>query len=718
MSANASQSVRMRFEQRTLPRLSALARRIRLYLLLDGLAILSPAILAAVLITLAFDHTFRLDLSMRYVQAIAVLGILGGLTWRHILRPASVSISEGDLAALVERSNPQLGGRLLSATEFTPAADKPPRGSPALIDKVIEQAEIEAARLNFTSSLNHRRAARQAAVGLAGLGAIAALLLFAPATMGLWFERNVKLGSVDWPLRNRLTVEGLTNGKLIVPRGDDAVIAAAVVPGYEPPRQAYIHYRGTGGLRGQAQMPEVRGQLVRFTYTFERLSETLTCRIVGGDAETDPFTVEVIDRPSITSARISIVPPTYSGIEPYKLREGQNAAEALLGSEIRLQITADQPIASAALVRDIGGKQATLGPAQRLGDRQFTATDKPSASAAYHFELTGDSGLSNIGPRTPPARFTVRLNPDQAPTVKMRVRGVGEMITPQAVLPVDLELSDAYGLASASVVFASAKSSNQPTAEPLPDFEKAARSLSRSIEWSVDQHGLAEGDRLSLWAEAADFDDVSGPNVGRSSTAVFRIVSREELAAELNRRQHQYRQDFERYLRRQEELLSELLSAAQEVTGETERQQRAQRLRQLARRQRDQAGQVNTTWQQFEQVLSEMRVNGLATPTVEERIGRGIAQPLRDLTKEQMPAAAEQIDGLAGEHDAASAQEARNAQTAIRDQMNAILAQMLEWERLEEAVILLRDVLNMQRNVGKETETTLERDIFGTAPAK
>ena len=34
---------------------------------------------------------------------------------------------------------------------------------------------------------------------------------------------------------------------------------------------------------------------------------------------------------------------------------------------------------------------------------------------------------------------------------------------------------------------------------------------------------------------------------------------------------------------------------------------------------------------------------------------------------------------------------------AIRDQMNAILAQMLEWERLEEAVILLRDVLNMQR---------------------
>ncbi len=66
-------------------------------------------------------------------------------------------------------------------------------------------------------------------------------------------------------MRNRLTVEGLTDGKLIVPRGEDAVISAAVEPGYDPPRQAYVYYRGTGGLRGQAQMPEVRGEPVRFT---------------------------------------------------------------------------------------------------------------------------------------------------------------------------------------------------------------------------------------------------------------------------------------------------------------------------------------------------------------------------------------------------------------------------------------------------------------------
>lgn len=291
------------------------------------------------------------------------------------------------------------------------------------------------------------------------------------------------------------------------------------------------------------------------------------------------------------------------------------------------------------------------------------------------------------------------------------------MITPQAVLPIDIELSDAYGLASADVAFTSAKGMDKPTAEPLADFERAAKIFNRSIEWSVARHKLSEGDRLSLWAEATDYDSISGPNVGKSPPAVFRIVSREELAAELNRRQHEYRQDFERYLRRQEELYSELLSATQEAATDAERQQQAQRLRQLARRQRDQASQVGTVAQQFEQVLSEMRINALSTPTVEERLGRGVAQPLRDLARERMPSAAQTVEQLAGQRDARLIQESRTSQAAIRDEMNSILGRMLEWERLEEAVILLRDVLNMQRNVGKETENTLERDILGTAPA-
>ncbi len=718
MARNLGESVRPRFERSTLPRLRALERRIRAYVLADSLAVIGPVLLAAVLITLGIDHTLRLDRSMRLVQGLVAAVVIGWVAWRHLLRPMMSKISQDDLAALIERHHPQLNGRLVSATEFVPAGvTLPRRVSTTLVDKVIEQAEEVASGLRFSDVLNHRRAARHAGAGVVSLAAIAVLLILAPTTMGLWFERNVMFRNVDWPVRNHLTVEGLKGGKLIVPRGDDATVSAIVDPGFEPPRQAYVQFRGASGLRGQAQMPEVRGRPVRFTHTFERLGESLSCQIVGGDAQTPPFVIEVIDRPAITTARIGITPPTYTKLEPYDLKEGQIVAEALKGSEIRLRVTADQPIATAMLVSEMDGRQTALGPAERVSDREFAAVDRPAASAAYHFELTSTAGLSNISPRVTPTRFIVHITADPAPTANMKIVGAGEMITAQAVLPIEVEFSDAYGLAMAGIVFTSAKAGGKSVTEPLEGFEPGGTAFGRSTDWSVAEHKLSEGDRLTLWAEATDFDTVSGPNVGKSPPVVFRIVSREELAAELNRRQREQRQDFERYLRRQEDLYSELLSAAEITDTEAERPQRSQRLRQLARRQRDQTGQVAAITRQFEQVLSEMRINGLSSPAVEERLGRGVAQPLRELTRQRMPEAADTIEKLAADDGDRLIQEAREAQASIREEMNNILARMLEWERLEEAVILLRDVLNMQKNVGKETENALEHDILGTTPA-
>ena len=49
--------------------------------------------------------------------------------------------------------------------------------------------------------------------------------------------------------------------------------------------------------------------------------------------------------------------------------------------------------------------------------------------------------------------------------------------------------------------------------------------------------------------------------------------------------------------------------------------------------------------------------------------------------------------------------------------MRAILANMRKWEGFQEVVILLRDVLKMQRKLIQETETRVESEIFGTEPA-
>src|SRR3990167_6894826 len=95
-------AVRERFETQLKPRLGRLRRRLRLYLLLDGLAILSLALTAAVAITLLVDWTFKLDADMRLAQLVSLAAALIAITWRFVFDPLRVRLAAGQLAMLVE----------------------------------------------------------------------------------------------------------------------------------------------------------------------------------------------------------------------------------------------------------------------------------------------------------------------------------------------------------------------------------------------------------------------------------------------------------------------------------------------------------------------------------------------------------------------------------------------------------------------------------------
>ena len=250
------------FERQVLRRLHRLAVRLRLYVLLDGLAMLSLAVLAAVAITFMADRGFQLTRDMRATQLTTLLLALAGLGWYGLVRPMRLGLPPAALALLVERRYPELRSRLISAVEFAEAVRQrsagPRETSPTMLAALIAQAARAVAGIDFAAVLNHTRARRRFALALTGPLLIIALCLLAKPAMGIWFERNVLLRDVDWPQRNRLVIEGLTEGRLVVPRDDDLTVTARVVEGFEPPRQVFISFESATGMKGQAQMPATR----------------------------------------------------------------------------------------------------------------------------------------------------------------------------------------------------------------------------------------------------------------------------------------------------------------------------------------------------------------------------------------------------------------------------------------------------------------------------
>src|SRR5690606_6536339 len=142
--------------------------------------------------------------------------------------------------------------------------------------------------------------------------------------------------------------------------------------------------------------------------------------------------------------KVAVRPPAYVGgefVEP--------AADAdvrvLRGSTLRIEARSDKPVQEAFLL---------VGEAQRVAlsidpDRRRVSGELvPDETGAITIDVVD---LDRLGARSPPRLF-VRVDADQAPSIDVRQRGIGSMVTAIARIPVELIVRDDLGLTRVSAL--------------------------------------------------------------------------------------------------------------------------------------------------------------------------------------------------------------------------------------------------------------------------
>jgi hypothetical protein len=279
------------------------------------------------------------------------------------------------------------------------------------------------------------------------------------------------------------------------------------------------------------------------------------------------------------------------------------------------------------------------------------------------------------------------------------------MITVDATLPLQMEFKDEYGLATAELVLRVTRENYDETPLPLSGFKPGLTTFSTSQQWSVGSLALLDGERLTLQVRATDFDNINGPNFAQSPDRTFRVVSSEELLAELARREQQYRMAFERLVETQEQIRGKLLSILSHADRDLDEASLATALAPLERRQRNLASSVNVLRQQFAQILSELAISQLDDFDTRERLEEGIIDPLMKLAKRDMIAAADAIRQWSRESSTAKAELVDPLQAKLLSQLRAVLARMIQWEGYHEVVSLLRDIVRLQGELTEETKS-------------
>jgi hypothetical protein len=687
-------------------RLARMTRRIRTFVFLENAAWVLLFLFVAAWGQWVLDFTSRgMRWSMRATLLVLIVATAVVLIFRWVVAPLRLRFGAAEMAHFVERRYPKLSSTLVSAVRFSAGQVGPANlNSPGLIQSVIESAGRQTVGLDFDGVLNPRRA-RRAVAGLAVAAVIALIaVVSAPQSAYLWLARNVLLRDLPLPKRTHLTVDN-EQGYFTGAKGDDLIITAHAT-GVRP-REVEIFFRMQSGQRGRQSMITVGGESAyRYRYTFEKAQEDFTFFLRGGDDETEEFSVRLLDRPKVERTAMRIVPPAYSGLETLDLPDGRRAAQVLRGSEVTLWIETNHPVRRAVLM---SGEKSLLD-AEAEGARQ-KATVVSLETQSYHFHLVDEAGLEN----REIMRFSVQVMKDEPPRVRAKLPGVGDMITPNAVLPMELSFEDPFGLATVEVVLQFVRDPVEEQVLVPPAFRPKMTTLSTTLSWPVASSGLVPGERLVILARASDFDTVSGPNQSRSPEVNLRIVTPEELLAELSRREREFRSDFERLIDGQEQLRGRLLTLWGQFTEQERVDVVREGLRAAERTQRNLTASVNIVRQQFERILAELQVNQLESTEVRGRIGDGIIDPLAQLVKRDLTAAADKIGQWASGGSQEVAKVIDRQQAEILAQMRTILANMSYREGYQEIVNMLRDIIRLQQDLSAESKKTLEEqadDVF------
>ena len=376
-------------------------------------------------------------------------------------------------------------------------------------------------------------------------------------------------------------------------------------------------------------------------------------------------------------------------------------------------------------------------------EQSEAAVDSPTSDSSlrggeYQFVLTDTSGLANVRK----SKFGVTIKPDKPPVVRAKLLGISGLVVPNAMLPTSFEAVDEYGLRS--LQFSSQwktpdmVDADDPisrdigfTMNQLPDSSPLVRKIDEVEVLDLQPLGLTPGASFRFVVEAQDFYP-SGENIGRSSELLLRIVSAEELRADLLRREIEQRKAFLNARDQQFEMSGELDNwRARWNEAEPSESFAASQEADLIRLLRDQKGlgtMVDRVATRFEEFLVEVQNNRLDESEAASgikpenrlmaRFDKGIIQPIRELDRDQIARATRQLDAVrlstsAGENIAGAVEQALTIQQEVVDRMDEILAAMTSSEDYQELVNRTLELKADQQRLKQDIQKSLQpKNIF------
>lgn len=593
---------------------------IRAYIWAEGLAVAVTWLGVAFWASLAIDWFFEPPPVVRGVLLATVVVVLAGLLVQLILRRGFVSLSDSNMAMLLERRFPHLGDSLLTAVALTnmeggqarffgagqgraltlitggESAPVPlsPQCSPQMLARTCRQAADRIGQVKIRKVFNpHPLGRGLTASALLSVSVVLFISLF-PGAFGTWVRRSLLLSTELWPRKTRLLVEGFPEDPVQkcrlekVARGDDLELVARADTRKVVPKAVQVRYRVAGGRRDRKPLSRLgradpaKDRFQEYSYTFHGILAPIRFDVVGGDARVEDLRIEVVESPTVAEATLRCEYPSYTKLAPRTLPV-TGMMQIPQGTQLTVRARANKDLVAVAVDSTVGERspsRTTLELSERAADRRSFRyrLESLDEDTTLLFTLSDTDGITG----REPWRLRLAAVADNPPQLAVRLEGIGSAITPRARLPATGQITDDYGIAG--VWFEYTVDQQKPATHPVhspPEHPATLDLTDQALE--VRDLELSPGQKLLVGLKAEDLYDLAeGPNVGASERWLLDVVTPEQLRAMLESRELVLKQRFEAIVDEVEETRDLLLGIdfsprdPHAKAGETARPQKAE----------------------------------------------------------------------------------------------------------------------------------------------
>lgn len=293
-----------------------------------------------------------------------------------------------------------------------------------------------------------------------------------------------------------------------------------------------------------------------FAYTFEKLQRPIEFQIEAAGFFSQPYKVEIFNRPELGQLKIGLVYPRYLNLRNEQLINTGNL-QIPEGTQVSWKLTA--PHTRNAWLNF--GADSAHAKAQRIDSQTFGYERKMTSPDTYEVVLENENSRNRER-----IAYTIEVIKDQYPGIA--VNNLRDSILYQRILLGGM-VSDDYGVSQLALFFNVKNQDGKPikNASVGIPVEKNQTEQNFFFNWAVDSLNLKPGDQLEYYLQVWDNDGVNGRKATRSATYSFHIPTQEDLITNISKSQNQTQEKIDQSVGKASKLQEQIEQAAQKLKG-------------------------------------------------------------------------------------------------------------------------------------------------------